>query len=272
MKLSQKDADLFFKLMWGLQFYVNQQRHVLPEIKSVEEYAALSMSDKIEVRDALWEHPDLIDAYLAQNPDGLSVEEVELVGKWKRFVAGTFQIFRFLKKHTIFIGEGSQVYAVLGLYDGLEDVFYGRRPPIMIQAVLLPFKGRIVYDGVFRGYNIVFGGGIRSRLNEEYMAAKQNGRIITTLEPELAKSAKAKRPPKPSKDWGPLVEQIAAASEQMRGGPVVQSAAFGLLRASARLAQAAVQRPDDLDELWHLEQQARRALSRLQTVLNRAEW
>jgi hypothetical protein len=203
MKLSQEDADLFFKLMWGLQFYVNQQRHVLPEIKSVEAYEALSMSDKIEVRDALWEHPDLIDDYLAQNPDGLSVEEAELVGKWKRFVAGTFQIFRFLKKHTIFIGEGSQVYAVLGLYDGLEDVFYGRRPPIMIQAVLLPFKGRIVYDGVFRGYNIVFGGGIRSSLNEEYMAAKQNGRIITTLEPELAKSAKAKGASSPlwSRSW-----------------------------------------------------------------------
>jgi hypothetical protein len=61
------------------------------------------------------------------------------------------------------------------------------------------------------------------------------------------------------------------ASERMRGGPAVQSAAFGLLRASARLAQSVVQRPDDLDELWHLEQQARRALSRFQTVLDRAE-
>ena len=257
--------------MRGLQFYVNQQRHILPQVESVEEYAALSMSDKIEVRDALWEHPDLIDAYVAENPDGLSVKEVELVRKWQRFVAGTFQVFRFLKKHTIFISEGSQVYGVLGLYDGLEDVFYGRRPPIMIQAVLLPFKDRVVYDGAFRGYNIVFGGGIRSSLNEEYMAAKQNGRIITTLEPEVAKPAKAKRPPKPGKDWGPLIEEIVAASEQMRGGPAIQSAAFGLLRTSARLAQSAVQRPDDLDELWHLEQQARRALSRFQTALNRAE-
>ena len=136
MKLSQEDADLFFKLMWGLQFYVNQQRHILPEIKSVEAYAALSMSDKIEVRDALWEHPDLIDAYLAQNPDGLSVQEVELVRKWKRFVAGTFQIFRFLKKHTIFIGEvvdagvatpieGRPDDATLTLKDLGDSTFYG---------------------------------------------------------------------------------------------------------------------------------------------------
>jgi hypothetical protein len=271
MKLSRDDADLFFKLMWGLQFYVNQTRHILPEIKSPEEYAALPGSDKVQVRDALWEHPDLIDAYLAQNPDGLSAEEMELVCSWKRFVAGTFQVFRFLKKHTIFIDDESKVYGVLGLYDSLEDVFYGRRPPIMIEAVLLPFKGRIVYDGAFRGYNILFGGGIRSALNEDYMAAKQNGRIITTLEPEVAKPAQTGHPPKPGKDWGPLVEEIVAASEQMKGGPAIQSAALAVLRASARLAQATVRQPDDVDELWHHEQQVRRAVSRLQSVLDRAQ-
>lgn len=54
MKLSREDADLFFKLMWRLQFYVNQERQILPNIKSVEAYAALPMSDKVEVRDALW--------------------------------------------------------------------------------------------------------------------------------------------------------------------------------------------------------------------------
>jgi hypothetical protein len=271
MQISQKDADLFFKLMWGLQFYVNQQRQILPDVESVEEYAILPMAEKIEVRDALWETSNLIDVYVEKNPDGLSVEELGIVRKWKRFVAGTFQMFRFLKKHTIFIGEKSQVYGVLGLYDSLEDIFYGRRPPIMVQAVLLPFKGKIVYDGVLKGYNVLFGGGIRSSLKEEYMTAKQNKRIITTLEPEAAGPAQKERKRKPGKDWGPTVEEIVQVSERMRGGPAIQSAAFGLFRASARLTQAAIQQPEDLDELWHLEQQARRALSRLQTVLDRAE-
>ena len=272
MKLSQEDADLFFRLMWGLQFYVNQQRQILTDIESVEKYVALPMSEKIEVRDALWESPDLIDAYVEKNPDGLTVEELDIIRTWKRFVAGTFQIFRFLKKHTILIGgEESEVYAVLGLNDTLEEVFAYRPPPIMVQAVLLPFKGKIIYDGALKGYNIMFGGGIRSDLKEIYMAAKQNGRIITTLEPEVAACAKGPRTRKPGKNWGPAVEKIVKASEQMRGGPAVQSAAFGLLRASAKVAQAAVGRSDDVDELWNLEQQAQRALSRLQTVLMRAE-
>ena len=37
------------------------------------------------------------------------------------------------------------------------------------------------------------------------------------------------------------------------------------------LAQAAVHNPDDLNELWDLEQRVRTALSRMQTVLSRAE-
>ncbi len=45
MKPSREDAALFFKPMWRLQFHVNRERQILPNIKSVEAYAALSMSD-----------------------------------------------------------------------------------------------------------------------------------------------------------------------------------------------------------------------------------
>ena len=174
MNLTTTDADLFFKLMWRLQFYVNRQRQILADVASLEDYEDRSMQDKAPVRNALWENLELIDAYFAENPDGLSAEELAIILKWKRFVRGNFQIFRFLKKYTIFIGEKSQVYGVLGLYDSMEDMFWGRKPPIMVEAVLLPFKGKIVYDGMMGIYGVYFGGGIRSGLNEEYMTAKQN--------------------------------------------------------------------------------------------------
>lgn len=271
MKLPVEEADLFFKLMSGLQFYVNQQCEILPNIKSAKEYADLSMAEKVEVRDALWKTPDLIDTYVEKNPNGLSAEELDIVSRWKRFVSGKFQIFRYLKNHSIFIGEKSQVYGVLGLYDSLEDLFFGRPLPIMIETVLLPFKGKIVYDGVFRSYSIFFGAGIRSALKEEYMAAKQNERIISTLEPEATTPKEDKHRQKPRKDWDSVVEEIVGASQKMQGGSAVEVAAFALLRASAKMAQSAVQRPDDLEEIWRLEQQARKALSRLQTVLKRSE-
>lgn len=270
MKLPVEEANLFFKLLWGLQFYINQQYQILPNIKSAEEYAGLPMTEKLKVRDKLWKSPNLIDAYVEKNPDSLSAQELDIVSKWKRFVSGGFQIFRYLKNHTIFIGEKSQVYGVLGLYDNLEELFPGRPLPMMVEAVLLPFKGKIVYDGVLKGYNIFLGGGIRSGLKEEYMAAKQNDRIVTTLEPETTTQKQVKHQ-QPGKDWTPVVEEIVRASEKMRGGSPVQNAAFALLRDSARVVQSVVQRSDNLEEIWHLKQQVQKALRRLQTVLERAE-
>jgi hypothetical protein len=183
MKLSEENTNLFYKLMWGVQFYVNQQFQVQPNVHPAQEYAALPMSDKAAVRDALWKNPKLIDTYLNLNPDHLPADEQEIICKWKQFIADTFYIFRFLKNYSIFIGKGSQVYCVVGLNNSLVDLFQGRSLPILVEAVLLPFKGQIIYDGLLRSHNIFFGSGVRSDLNETYMITKQNGRIITTLEP-----------------------------------------------------------------------------------------
>ena len=271
MNLSQEDAELFFKLMWRLHFYVNHQCLILPNIQSLEDYATQPETNKIKVRDVLWTRLDLIDTYIQSNPDGLSAEELAIIAGWRRVVVGSFQIFRHLKKYTVLIGEQSQVYGISGLSVSMEDIFYGRPLPILVQAALLPFRGQIVYDGFLQSYNVFFGGGIRGRLKEEYMAAQQNGRIITTLEPERAFVASVAAKSKPHKDWVPVVDEIVKASDSLRGGPPLQSAAFALLRVSAQVAQLAVGRPDATDEMWPMGVQVKKALTRLQRVLERAE-
>ena len=273
MKLSPEDATLFFKLMWPLQFYVHQQRQILPDVNSVEEYAHCTQEEKLQVRNALYENVGLLDDFVAQNPAQLAADELQIVQSWKRFVSGTFYIERYLKKGTIFVGSGqpSKVYAVLGLTDPIEDVFYGHKPPIAVDAVLLPFKGRIVYDGLMSIYRVYFGSGIRADLKEIYMAAKQNRRIIETLEPERA-STRHRAPRKPAPDLRPVVDKVVSTANRLRGGQSpVQSPAFSLLKASARLAQATVHDPEDVDALWEQWQRVHRALRRMETTLDRAE-
>jgi hypothetical protein len=82
MKLATEDVALFYKLMGGLQFYVNQQRQVLPGVDSVETYTVLPTEDKLQVRNVLWENPALIDAYVAANPHDLPPEELDIIKKW----------------------------------------------------------------------------------------------------------------------------------------------------------------------------------------------
>lgn len=273
MNLSREDADLFFKLMWAVQFYVNERLKLVPLVVARDTYKTLPQEQKMKVRKALYEHIDLLDAFIAENPAKLSPEELEIVAGWKQFMAGDFYIFKFLKRHTIFVpakGDSNYVYGVLGLYDAIEDIFYGRPLPVLVKAVLLPFKGRIVYDGLFEGYaSIFFGPGIRSSLNETYQRAKQNGRIIESFEPGAASVSKR---PKIGADWRPALDELVKTTEKLRqADSVLQTKAFALLKASAKVAQAAAHDPDNLDELHKLTRRAESAFNQFVTALDRAE-
>src|SRR5262245_48984602 len=104
------------------------------------------------------------------------------------------------------------------------------------------------------------------------MTAKQNGLIITTLEPEPNTVGPAKHSRKPDKESAAMVEEIIRASEQLRGGTEIQSAAFGLLRASAKVVQEALQDPSDLEDLQQLGRKVQNALNRLHAKLARANY
>ncbi len=58
-----------------------------------------------------------------------------------------------------------------------------RHPPVLVRAILLPFKGKILYDGLLQSHPILFGDGFRAVLGKTYMEARQSGQIVTSLEP-----------------------------------------------------------------------------------------
>ena len=273
MKLTTQDADLFFKLMWSLQSYVNLKLIIHPKIIMVEEYQKLPSSEKLSVRNALYDNIELIDEYLKDNPQNFSEEELEIVKSWKKFQRGDFFIERLLKKYAIFIG-GKKVYGVLALYDTLENVLPYVRWPYYTKAVLLPFKGKIIYDGLLQGYRISFGGGMKSDLKETYMAAKQNGRIIESFFPQTQAEIEVRKK-KPIKDWGPTLGKISQQVKKLRsssGAPAIHSPAFSLAKASIEFAKLAVENPDDITELLRVLKKVERATSKAEKVLYRSEY
>jgi hypothetical protein len=135
-----------------------------------------------------------------------------------------------------------------------------------VDAILLPFKGRIIYDGLLQGYNISFGSGYRSDLNYIYSVAKQKERIITSLEPDQAQI-------KPTilqlkRNWLPQLEEISSIAAKLKGETALQNAAFGLVRASLEMAKSIETNPDDLEALFAGERKVRKASTRLLTVLD----
>ena len=272
MHLSAEEVSLFYKLMFGLQFFVNQQLHILPDISSIKTYTTADHEKKLRVRDAVYEHRELIDAFITANPDHLPEAELTIVAGWKNFVAGDFYIERYLKKYSIWISgdEPARIYGVLGISDGIDEIVHKSYLPMRVKSVLLPFKGRIVYDGLFQPYNVLFGGGIKAELQEIYMAAKQNGRIIESLDPQ-ALVQPAKHNQTVQRSWRPELAALAELADKLKGQKVpLQSEAFNLIKVSIHLAQAVADNPENLDTLWQKQRRVERALHKLATALQRA--
>jgi hypothetical protein len=277
MKLSTEDASLFFELMWSLQVYVNRKLKILPDVTTLEAYSHLASSKKIAVRDALYDNIELIDTYIKDNPQNLSAEELAIVKGWKNFKRGNFFIERLLKKYAVFVGDDN-VYGVLALHDAFDEILPYGAIPYYAKAVLLPFKGRIIYDGLLQGYSVFFGGGVKADLRETYMAAKQNGRIIESLDSQkqaqkLAQKRASKK--KAGKEWGPILAEIAGQAKSLRSSssaPAIHSPAFSLAKASIEFARLAVEDPDNLDELWQALRKVERAINKSETVLYRADY
>jgi hypothetical protein len=183
MKLSAENGHLFYKLYPALMCYTNQRLKVVDKMAAgFEEYLAIPGELRLRVRDTLFSHRELIDEFVRKNPNGLTLTELSIVASWKQAVVGTFYIFRYFKDYTVFLDDRKppRVYGVIAIADPLEELL-GPALPVLTPAVLLPFNGKIVYDGLLSPYQVIFGPNIQKRLSDAYKEAKDNYGIIRSL-------------------------------------------------------------------------------------------
>lgn len=263
MQLSPEDAALFFKLMPALQTFGNQRLQIIKSLNNMDGYQKISNEQRIRLRNAFYEKPEIIDDFVRENSFGFSSDELEIISGWKNFVAGEFFIDRILKKYAIFIGN-NKVYGVLALTEPLRHVLGGTPLPVYVKTVLLPFKGKIIYDGLIEGYNIYFGGGVATSMANTYKAAKQQGKIIESLDPNW-------EPPEPklivSKNWKPILDELSEKASKLRasgGDTTILSPAFSVIRASLDFAQTAFENPNDRNALEKPMEKLHRAFDKLQ--------
>lgn len=183
MLLPPEDAALFLRLYPALLGFVAGRLGGVEGVRDLASFRACSLETKVTLRDRLYENLHLLDAYVNENPDGWSAAELEIMMAWRRALRGTFLALRDLKRFTLFLDEREppRVYGVLGLTTELADMLPFPMP-VMLQAVLLPWKGQIVCDGLIVPYNVILGGGIRRNAEESYRQAKAERGIITSLE------------------------------------------------------------------------------------------
>lgn len=197
MLLSSEDAALFFRAWVTILIWVNDQRRVVPpfEVPTPEGPIAPAIADPL--RKVLWADDDLREQFLAEGARGLGGAERDLIASWRHRVDERFVLFRHLKKHSIFLSEGA--YAVIGIKSPLDVLFPS--VPTIVSTVLLPFRDKIITDGLFSspGALISFGAGTRRGFRDQYNEARGSGKVVTTLPapsvatPNVVRSAAPKR-------------------------------------------------------------------------------
>ena len=203
MHLNEDEIKLFYKLFHNLVWHINERHHIIdsfPEPVYGTDYS-IDLPEFIKVRNAMWDNPIMIGAFLAEDGHNHFAEsECAILRDWQNNVLkNKFIVMKHLAKYSVVAttDENPILYAVHGIVDSFEDVFPFPLPCIA-EIVLLPFMDRIIYDSLMVAQNnIRFGPGLRARFNNAYKIAKAKYGIVETLTGQFPQPLPpAKKPPK----------------------------------------------------------------------------
>lgn len=263
MILAPDEAADFFELLAALDTFSNRRLGLRPDISDLATMRTADLAARHEVRQALWRAPELIDAFVSSNDFGLPETLLDDARRFRHVVTGRFFCERVLKRHAMVIATTNPavVYAIEGLVEPV-DVVLSRHSPrgvgALFDASLIPWRGRIVWDGLVSIVPIYAGPGIRRAFKDEYIAAKAAGAIVTSLGEPPPRPA---RPRKPSRDWRPAVDEIILATSALgKTDTAQQAAAFSLLKASAAFARSALDGDHDASTTAKLERAWKRVI------------
>jgi hypothetical protein len=183
MELLEEEIVHYYDLYWPILYYANDILEVLDNVESPKDISRCSLKDVAKLRYKLFDQPELIDDFIQENPMSLSWQDLEIIASWKNCLKGRFFIVRHLKKYTVFLDaeDPPRAYGVLGLYTPLKELIDSSNLPVSVEAVLLPFENKIVYDGILAPSKIIIGKGISRVFDNKYNEAKMRFGIITAL-------------------------------------------------------------------------------------------
>lgn len=164
----------------GLLFFVGEKRNLLPEQMDFHAFFDAPLQLKVQCRRAFLNHRELLETYLTTKKEELEPEEVSILLGFKSAITGYFVIYKCSKHYAIlFNSDFQKFYAVKALRDPFRQFF--DRFPVLVKTTILPFKDKIIYDGIMNPTKVVLGPGIKSSLKENYRRAKKNHEIVMTL-------------------------------------------------------------------------------------------
>lgn len=178
--IPEEEAKDFLRLYISLFFFAGKSRGIIKKNMTMPAFMNTSLELKVKCRDAIYAPTPLIQEFI-ETQEGLSEQDKTDAKGWERFIAGDFIALKHTKNHTIFLpmgdAEAKVAYNVNSLTSDLGEIL---DTPVIIKAVLLPYRGKILCDGLLN-FGAFIGRNMQLGLNEEFKNLKKAGKLLTTL-------------------------------------------------------------------------------------------
>lgn len=181
MYLEKEQRDKLYELFFYLLDYTNNKYKINKKmLGKLDGKHTIDAGEIVDIRERLWKDNIVIDEYLKENPDNLKEKDLEIIESWKNRVNDVFIMAKHLKKYTILLND-KDTYGIVGISNEISDIISSDELPVYVKMVLIPFGDVITYDTLLIPYMISLGPGIKKRVNEDYIDAKNNNEIIYSL-------------------------------------------------------------------------------------------
>lgn len=143
--VTEEEANLFYRSINGLLTYANRTLGIFDDGRIMLDGGDRRLMDQGSVvSEALWDHRELIDAYVRTNPLGVASDQLDVIRPWTYAVHDLFTCVSASREGTFYM-NADRIFSVAGVRSRPEE-FVHTVPSLML-LTLLPFRGGIVTDG-----------------------------------------------------------------------------------------------------------------------------
>ncbi len=170
--LCKKAADHYYKLYFAVLDYINQKYKIRPEMKKIYKQEELDVDELDAIDQYLWEHKEIIDDFIKENPNHFTPEELEEVKEFKNAVTSkNFFVVGFDREYTKILSDDGKLYMVKGIRANLDEIMNPRNLPMNISTTLLMFKGHIIFKSYYHSFDLSVGNDIKKAVLKEMKSA-----------------------------------------------------------------------------------------------------
>jgi hypothetical protein len=146
--LEQSDYFDCFKNMMSLFYFAGVSEEKIPNM-SFDQFVdkCTDMPTLQKLRNLIIRKPKLVPEFLSLNRHLITPDDIKIIKDFTRRKTSIFAVLKYEEDYAVFVDtKGCSFYAVKALTEPFSAVLPAL--PTCIEASLLPFRNRIVWDGI----------------------------------------------------------------------------------------------------------------------------